>query len=68
MPAKSLQETTVEGHIQTRGYQAPLLHKACAHPLNVVIITKLNLRPHGRAHVILCRSDLTLAYAPLVDD
>jgi hypothetical protein len=68
LPAPSLKETTVEGHIQTRVYQAPLFHKEFAHPLNVVIITKLNLRTHGRAHVILCSSDLTLAYAPLVDD
>jgi hypothetical protein len=68
MPAKYLKETTVEGHIQTRVYQAPLLHKEFAQPLNVVIIIKLNLRTHARAHVILFSSDLTLAYAPLVDD
>ena len=36
--------------------------------MNVVLITKRNLRTHGRAHVILFSSDLTLAYAPLVDD
>ena len=58
----------MEGPIQTRVYQAPLLHKEFAQPLNVVIITKLNLRTHGRAHVILLSRDLTLAYAPLVDD
>jgi len=68
MPAKYLKETTVEGHIQTRVYQAPLLHKAFAQPLNVVIITKLNLRTQARAHVILFSRDLTLAYAPLVDN
>jgi putative transposase len=68
MPVKYLKETTVEGHIQTRLYQAPLLHKAFAQPLNVVIITKLNRRTQARAHVILFSSDLTLAYAPLVDD
>ena len=58
----------MEGRIQTRVYQAPLLHKEFAQPLNVVIITKLHLRTHGRAHVILLSSDLTLAYALLVDD
>jgi putative transposase len=68
MPAKYLKETTVEGHIKTRVYQAPLLHKAFAQPLNVVIITTLNLRTQAQAHVILLSSDLTLAYAPLVDD
>jgi hypothetical protein len=68
MPAQDLQETTVEGAIQTRVYQAPRLHHACAQPLHVVIMTTRNLRTHGRAHVILCSSDLTLADAPLVDD
>jgi hypothetical protein len=66
--AKYLQETTVEGSIQTRVYQAPRLHNAFVQPLNVVIITKRNLRTHGRAHVILLSRDLTLAYAPRVDD
>jgi len=68
MPAKYLKETTVEECIQTRAYQAQLLHKAFAQPLNVVIITKLNLRTQAQAHVILFSSDLTLASAPLVDD
>jgi putative transposase len=68
MPAKYLQETTVEGPLQTRVYQAPLLHTEVAQPVHVVIITKRNLRTHGRAHVILLSRDLTLAYAPLVDD
>jgi putative transposase len=68
MPAQYLKETTVEGHIHTRVYQAQLLHKDFAQPLNVVIITKRNLRTQAWAHVILFSSDLTLAYAPLVDD
>jgi putative transposase len=68
LPAKYLKETTVEGHIQTRVYQVQLLHKEFAQPLNVVIITKMNLRTRARARVILFSSDLTLAYAPLVDD
>jgi hypothetical protein len=68
MPAKYLTETTVEERIQTRVYQAQLLHKAFAQPLNVVIITKLNLRTQAQAHVALFSSDLTLASAPLVDD
>jgi hypothetical protein len=67
MPEKHLKETTVEGHIQTRLYQAQLLHKEFAQPLNVVIIVKTNLRTQARAHVVLFSSDLTLAYAPLVD-
>ena len=67
MPEKYLQETTVEGHIQTRLYQAPLLHKEFAQPLHGVIIVKTNLRPPAQAHVLLVSSDLTLAYASLVD-
>jgi putative transposase len=68
MPAQYLKETTVDGHIHTCLYQAQLLHKEFAQPLNVVIIIKMNLRTHARAHVILFSSDLTLTYAPLVDD
>src|SRR5881397_630850 len=67
LPVQYLKETTVEGHIQTRLYQAQLLHKEFAHPLNVVIIAKTNLRTQARAHVVLFSSDLDLAYAPLVD-
>ena len=67
LPGQYLKETTVEGHIQTCIYQAPLLHKEFAQPLNVVIIAKTNLRTHARAHVVLFSSDLDLAYAPLVD-
>jgi putative transposase len=67
MPEKYLKETTVEGHIQTRLYQAQLLHKEFAQPLNVVIIVKTNLRTQAQAHVILFSSDLTLAYTALVD-
>jgi len=67
MPEKYLKETTVEGHIQTRLYQAQLLHKEFAQPLNVALIVKTNLRTQARAHVVLFSSDLALAYAPLVD-
>ena len=67
MPETYLKETTVERDIQTRVYQAQLLHKEFAQPLNVVIIVKTNLRTQAQAHVILFSSDLTLAYAPLVD-
>jgi putative transposase len=67
LPEQYLKETTVEGHIQTRLYQAQLLHKEFAQPLNVVIIAKTNLRTQARAHVILFSSDLELAYTSLVD-
>ena len=67
IPVQYLKETTVAGHIQTRLYQAQLLHKEFAQPLNVVILAKTHLRTQARAHVVLFRSDLDLAYAPLVD-
>ena len=67
LPVQYLQETTVEGHIQTRLYQAQLLHTEVAQPLNVVILAKTKLRTQARAHVVLFSSDLELAYAPLVD-
>jgi len=67
IPAQYLKATTVEGHIQTCLYQAQLLHKEFAQPLNIVIIVKTNLRTQARAHVVLFSSDLALAYAPLID-
>ena len=67
IPMPYLQETTLEGHIQTRFYQAQLLHKEFAQPLNVVIIVKTNLRTQAQAHVILFSSDPELAYTLLVD-
>ncbi len=67
MPKKALIATTVEGPIQTCVYQAQLLHKEFAQPLNVVIIVKTNLHTQAHAHVILFSSDLTLAAASLVD-
>jgi hypothetical protein len=67
LPVQYLKETTVEGDIETRLYQMPLLHKAFAQLLNVVIIAKTNVRTQAQAHVVLFSSDLALAYAPLVD-
>src|SRR5262244_2057094 len=67
LPVQYLKETTVEGHIETRLYQMPLLHKEFVQPLNGVIIAKTNLRTQARAHVVLFSSDLALAYTPLVD-
>ena len=67
IPEKYLTATTVENHIQTRVYQAHLLHKEFAQLLNVVIIVKTNLHTHAQAHVILFSSDLDLAYDTLRD-
>ena len=67
IPEPYLKVTTVEGHIQTQFYQAQLLHKEFVQPLNVVIIVKTDLRTQAQAHVLLFSSDVTLAYASLVD-
>ena len=67
LPVQYLKETTVEGPIETRLYQMQVLHKEFAHPWNVVIIAKTNLRTQASAHVVLFSSDLALAYTPLVD-
>jgi hypothetical protein len=67
LPGTSLKATTVEGHLQTRIYQAQLLHKEFAQMLNVVIIVKRNLQTHTWAHVILFSSDLALPYDLLRD-
>ena len=67
IPAQYLQETTVEGNIQTCLYQVPLLHKEFAHALNVVIIVKTNLHTQTRGHVILFSSDQEISYDTLRD-
>jgi hypothetical protein len=67
MPEKYLKETAVEGHIHTRVYQAQLLHREFAQPLNVVIIVKTNLHTRAQAHAILFSRDLILTYTSLVD-
>lgn len=67
IPETYLKATTVEGHLQTRIYQAHLRHKEFAQTLNVVIIVKRNLQTHAWAHVILFSSDLALPYDLLRD-
>lgn len=53
--------------IQTQIYQATMVHKHFASPLNVVIIVKTNLASGARAYGVLFSSDLTLAYDRLID-
>jgi len=67
LPASSLKQTAVVEGIETRIYQATLLHHEFAQPLNVVIIIKTNLQTHAWAHVILFSSDLTLAWDKLLE-
>ncbi len=67
IPEKYRKATTGEGHIQTRLYQAQLLHKEFSQALNVVIIVKTNLQTQAEAHVILFSSDRALPYDTLRD-
>ena len=67
LPDQYLKATTVEEQIETRVYQAELLHKEFPQPLNVVVIAKINLMTQKRAHVILFSSDLTLPFDKLID-
>ena len=67
IPEKYLVETSTEGNIQTRVYQVQLLHKSFALPLNVVILTKLNLQTGAFASVNLFSSDLELSYEKIID-
>ena len=66
MPAEYLKQTLVADGIETRTYQATLLHPEFAQSLNVVIIVKINLQTQAWAHVVLFSSDLTLAWDNLV--
>lgn len=67
IPLRYLKESSVKDDIQTEIYQAKMLHKEFAQPLNVVIIVKLNLKNGKRAHVVLFSSDLDLNYERLID-
>jgi putative transposase len=53
--------------IRTQTYQATLLNKEFAFPINVVIILKTNLSTQKQAHILLFSTDLKLVYEKLVD-
>jgi hypothetical protein len=56
-----------EEQVQTVNYQATMLHKSFAIPLNVVIVVKSNRQTGARAHAVLFSSDLALTYTKLID-
>ena len=66
MDDSTLKESTIEKNIRTDIYQAKLLNKEFALPLNVVIILKTNLDTQAQAHVILFSTDLELNYDKLI--
>ena len=67
IPEKYLVEQSIEGDIETRIDQVKMLHRDFAQPLNVVIITKTNLKSGAFANVNLFSSDLELSYEKIID-
>jgi putative transposase len=67
IPKKYLVEKSIEGDIETRIYQAEMLHRGFAQTLNVVIITKTNLRTGAFANVNLFSSSMELSYGKIID-
>lgn len=67
IPEKYLVEQSTQDDICTCIYQAVMLHPDFAQALNVVIITKTNLKTGAFANVNLFSSDLELPYAKIID-
>jgi hypothetical protein len=67
LPNKYLMATRTDKKLETRIYQAWMLHHEFAQQLNVVIIYKTNIHTGVCAHVILFSSDLELSYAKIAD-
>jgi putative transposase len=64
---KYLKADDTEAGIRTQIYQATLLNREFASPINVVVILKTNLSSRKQAHVILFSTDLELCYQKLYD-
>lgn len=67
IPKKYLVEASAKDNIETRIYQAKMLHRGFAQALNVVIVTKTNLKTGAFASVNLFSSDLELSYQKIID-
>ena len=67
LPQQYLVEKSIKDGIETCIYQAQMLHHEFAQILNVVIITKTNLRTGALANVNLFSSDLKLSYETIID-
>ena len=66
IPEKYLVEKSLDGDIETRIYQAKMLHKSFAQALNVVIFIKTNIKTGSFANAILFSSDLKLSYEKII--
>jgi len=67
IPAKYLVNQKTEKGILTKIYQSRMLHKSFAQMLNIVIITKTNLKTGRFAHVVLFSSDLAFTFEKIID-
>jgi len=67
IPEKYLESRKTEDGILTSIYQSQILHKSFAQVLNIVIITKTNLKTGKFAHVVLFSSDLQLSSEKVID-
>lgn len=67
IPQKDLVEQSTQGHIETRIYQAEMLHRSFAQTLKMVIVTRTNLLTGAFANVNLFSSDLNLSYQKIID-
>ena len=67
IPEKHLVEKSTEDDIITCIYQAQMLHRDFSQLLNVVIITKTNLKTGAFANVNLFSSDLELSHEKIID-
>jgi putative transposase len=67
MKKKYLKSDKVEDGVRTQIYQATLLNKEFAFPVNGVVILKTNLSTHQQAHLILFSTDLKVSDEKLVD-
>jgi hypothetical protein len=67
MPAQYLKNSAIDGPILTDIYQAQLLHKEFAQPLNVVVLVKTHQSTNARHHIILFTSDSDLPYDKVIN-
>jgi hypothetical protein len=67
IPDQYLVEKSIKDDIETRIYQAQMLHHEFAQILNVVIITKINLKTGAFANINLFSSDLKLSCEKIIN-
>ncbi|MEA3469103.1 MAG: transposase [Thermodesulfobacteriota bacterium] len=67
LPAANLKSDETRKHIHTRIYQLNVVHKKFADPLNVVIISKTNVKTGKVARGILFSTDLELEWQNVID-